>query len=935
MLTNHHVSSLVIDTLCGRVGEKNIAVACFYFDFLAQKEQSPTNVLGALLKQMVSGLGEIPEEVLKAYHHQKNLIGRRGPRLPELVKMLQTVSASQSTFLCVDALDECTGRCQSDVLDSLRMVLQASSSTRLFLTGRAPIKGTVKRYLHRRVTVVYISPSGEDITEYLRARLDEDTTPNAMDRSLRAEILKIIPRKISEMYVVAATKVGPYLELSANRCISSFPLVSLCIGAILRETTIYRRRQRLNATTKGLGLEDAYGATVERIKAQGGVKAKLGMAALMWVSHSERPLRAEELCHALAVRIGSADLDPENVPSVEALSDCCQGLLAVDKEASTVRLVHSTLKHYLSNHPDLFDRAHSTITETCLAYLNFQRFKGPPTIGLSDPFLGYSSIYWGVHAKKELSNCAKSLALELFGDYNDHISARLLLKHVSNPGRFYYNKDFSPFTGLHCASFFGIVEVVAALVGINGCDVNQIDCMGNTPLIWAAENGHEGVVRLLLEQEDIKPDEPDEYGRTALSWAAESGHAGVVDLLLRRDDVNPNKPDYRGQTPLSWATESGHEGMVNLLLRRGDIDPDRPNDGGRAPLSWAAENGHEGVVNLLLGRDDVNPDRPDFDGRAPLSWAAGNGREGVVKLLLGRCDVNPDQPDCEGLAPLSWAVKNGQEGVVKLLLQRSDVDPDRPDTIFGQTPLSLAVENGCQGVVRLLLERDDVDPDRPDAILGHAPLLWAAGNGYEGVVRLLLERDDVDPDRQGFDGRTSLSGAAWNGHEGVVKLLLERNDVKPDRPDTGGQTPLSGAARNGHEGVLKLLLERNDVNPDRPDTEGQTPLWGAARNGHEGVVKLLLERNDVNPDRPDTQGQTPLWGAACNGHEGVVRLLLGRDDVDPDRLDSDCQAGGGHEGVVNLLQKRKDVTPDKPGRSSHTPPPPYATGRKRLRLMVL
>ena len=215
MLTSYDVSSLVVDTLCGRVSEKNIAVACFYFDLSAQKEQSPTNVLGALLKQMVSGLGEIPEEVLKVYRRQKNLVGRRGPRLSELVKMLQTVSSSQRTFLCVDALDECAGRYRLDLLNSLQMVLQGSPSTRLFLTGKAHTRGMVKRCFRNRVTVASIGPSGEDITQYLRARLDEDTTPNAMDRSLRAEILKIIPKKISEMYAVTA-ELGPYLELSAN-----------------------------------------------------------------------------------------------------------------------------------------------------------------------------------------------------------------------------------------------------------------------------------------------------------------------------------------------------------------------------------------------------------------------------------------------------------------------------------------------------------------------------------------------------------------------------------------------------------------------------------------------------------------------------------------------------------------------------------------------
>jgi len=55
----------------------------------------------------------------------------------------------------------------------------------------------------------------------------------------------------------------------------------LNINAVLQETTIYRRRQKLDSMTDGLGLGDVYGAMLDRIKAQGGEKSRLGMAALM------------------------------------------------------------------------------------------------------------------------------------------------------------------------------------------------------------------------------------------------------------------------------------------------------------------------------------------------------------------------------------------------------------------------------------------------------------------------------------------------------------------------------------------------------------------------------------------------------------------------------------------------------------------------------
>jgi len=50
-------SSLVIDKLCDEAAEGDPAVACFYFDFAARNEQPSGNMLGSLLRQLVSGPG--------------------------------------------------------------------------------------------------------------------------------------------------------------------------------------------------------------------------------------------------------------------------------------------------------------------------------------------------------------------------------------------------------------------------------------------------------------------------------------------------------------------------------------------------------------------------------------------------------------------------------------------------------------------------------------------------------------------------------------------------------------------------------------------------------------------------------------------------------------------------------------------------------------
>ena len=60
-----------------------------------------------------------------------------------------------------------------------------------------------------------------------------------------------------------------------------FPLVSLSIDAILREVTIFDRRQKLNEMTKGDHLVDAYATAIARMKAQEESRSRLGMEALM------------------------------------------------------------------------------------------------------------------------------------------------------------------------------------------------------------------------------------------------------------------------------------------------------------------------------------------------------------------------------------------------------------------------------------------------------------------------------------------------------------------------------------------------------------------------------------------------------------------------------------------------------------------------------
>ena len=199
VLTSCDASSLVMDRLGDRAGSQGVTVAGFYFDYAAQKEQSPTNMLGAVLKQVVSGLGEMPEEVARAYEVQKQVIGGRGPQLADIVKMLQNTVSIKRTFICIDALDECVTGYRVKILASLGQILRSSPGTRIFVTGRPHIEAEVGKRLSGRGTVIRITPQRHDILSYLHRRLEEDPMPDAMDSNLEADILEKISKDVSEM----------------------------------------------------------------------------------------------------------------------------------------------------------------------------------------------------------------------------------------------------------------------------------------------------------------------------------------------------------------------------------------------------------------------------------------------------------------------------------------------------------------------------------------------------------------------------------------------------------------------------------------------------------------------------------------------------------------------------------------------------------------
>ncbi|PSS00996.1 hypothetical protein BD289DRAFT_423157 [Coniella lustricola] len=119
-------------------------------------------------------------------------------------------------------------------------------------------------------------------------------------------------------------------------------------------------------------------------------------------------------------------------------------------------------------------------------------------------------------------------------------------------------------TALHLASALSNRLDFVALLLEHGAYADATSDGRWTPLINAAEKGHEDVVaKLLAAGANVNAELSNHM--TALHWASSNGHEGVVKLLLERPETNLNRKDQFERTPMICAAERRDANIVQLL----------------------------------------------------------------------------------------------------------------------------------------------------------------------------------------------------------------------------------------------------------------------------------------------------------------------------------------------------------------------------------
>lgn len=442
-----------------------------------------------------------------------------------------------------------------------------------------------------------------------------------------------------------------------------------------------------------------------------------------------------------------------------------------------------------------------------------------------------------------------SEAAKLFGQSLDHKNPWIQVMQAAT----WWDESWDKKTGLevkellHKAMDEKKVLEMKTLAESLGDAINKQDSSGMTALMWAAQNGNEKMVQMLLNIKGIDLNWANSGGKTALMLAAEYNNKNVIKLFaeakVRGANLDLDTQDHEGRSAAMLAEEYHNTEVMELLIRLGSkIDLHKKND--KSVLMEAVTNGQLDDVNVLIETKEIDLNESDDYLMTPLMLAARQGDAPIVKALLEARTTSPD---------LSININLKSE--------------------YAYSALMYAVMGASLDVVKLLIARKEIDKtDCFDAILE------AVSEGYTEIAETIIASLGTEL----TDYQRLLIACAEGDillvKSSIAKVISSHSEEEYFNTLTiGSLTPLMIAARYGRPEIVKIICESIDSLNVNYQTPGNwTALMWASAYGHLDTAKELLNNKNIDVNAKDAAGKTAMQLAAHSGSIEIVELLINR-----------------------------------------------------------
>ena len=190
------LTSFVID-LIGESESDRTALAYMYFDHSQQAQLHATTVIASVLKQLCIRLSYIPQPV-SALYRRHDVKGTR-PSFKEMDAALQSLTdiCFDTTYLVIDALDECEPSSIHEFLACLRN-LSSRGHVKIFISCRSHMLATADP--ESKTIQIEVQASTIDLESYVSKVLEQGDPFHDIGSDFRARIAKTLVHNACKMY---------------------------------------------------------------------------------------------------------------------------------------------------------------------------------------------------------------------------------------------------------------------------------------------------------------------------------------------------------------------------------------------------------------------------------------------------------------------------------------------------------------------------------------------------------------------------------------------------------------------------------------------------------------------------------------------------------------------------------------------------------------
>jgi ankyrin repeat protein len=257
-----------------------------------------------------------------------------------------------------------------------------------------------------------------------------------------------------------------------------------------------------------------------------------------------------------------------------------------------------------------------------------------------------------------------------------------------------------------------------------------------------------------------------EGGLSPLHFAAQEGHLGVVNYLIEKK-AKIDAKNASGAPPLHEAFRAGEVEAAKLLIQAGADVNARDANGNAAMHLVMPLNARQAGLDLLLA-NKADPNIKDNHGDAPLHIAVATnlGLEIVRKLIANGADTNIR--NTEGKTPLHTAVERDRIEYISLLISRG-ADIFATDQ-QGNTAFDLALYKGGDTMKATITQTTVAATDKQGNTQLHVAVM--SRSAVDTIAFILDKKAAVNA--RNMSGDTPLHLAVQTNQRETGELLIAR-----------------------------------------------------------------------------------------------------------------------------------------------------------------